>query len=130
MIQRVTAAPAIRPVPRYSLRPGSSRLKPNQKRRSSQFQALSDAQPGHRRIEPFLHGAECLRLDPESLCAGLKQNLLYDLLKRRSARQLERPLTRFPFQSLLSLIGAAALLCPAVAAMLVEAAFRRGGTIE
>ena len=60
----------------------------------------------------------------------MKQNLLYDLLKRRSARQLERPLTRFPFQSLLSLIGAAALLCPAVAATLVEAVFRRGGTIE
>jgi hypothetical protein len=63
-------------------------------------------------------------------CAGLKQNLLYELLKRRAARQLERPLTRFPFQSLLSMLGAAVLLVPAVVAMLVEAAFGRGGTIE
>jgi SAM-dependent methyltransferase len=63
-------------------------------------------------------------------CAGVKQNLLYDLLKQRAARQLERPLARFPFQSVLSVVGAAALLPPAVAAMLVEAAFRRGGTIE
>jgi len=63
-------------------------------------------------------------------CAGLKPNLLYDLLKRRAARQFERPLTHFPFQSLLSLLGAAVLLAPAVMAMLVEAAAGRGGTIE
>ncbi len=63
-------------------------------------------------------------------CAGLEPNLLYDLLKRRAARQFEHRLSRFPFQSLLSLIGAAVLLPAAVAAMLAEAAFRRGGTIE
>jgi SAM-dependent methyltransferase len=63
-------------------------------------------------------------------CAGLKQNLLYDLLKQRAARQFERPLARFPLQSLLSLIGAAALLGPAVLAMLFEAALHCGGTIE
>jgi 2-polyprenyl-3-methyl-5-hydroxy-6-metoxy-1,4-benzoquinol methylase len=63
-------------------------------------------------------------------CARLKRNLLYELLKRRAARQLERPLSRFPIQSLLSWIGAAGLLPVAVALMLLEAAFRRGGTIE
>jgi 2-polyprenyl-3-methyl-5-hydroxy-6-metoxy-1,4-benzoquinol methylase len=63
-------------------------------------------------------------------CAGLKPNLLYDLLKLRAARQVERPLARFPFQSLLSLLGATVLLGPAVMAMLVEAAAGRGGTIE
>jgi SAM-dependent methyltransferase len=63
-------------------------------------------------------------------CAGLRHNLLYDLVKRRSARQLERPLARFPLQSLLSLIGAAALLFPAIVAMLVEVAIGRGGSIE
>ena len=63
-------------------------------------------------------------------CAGLQRNLLYDLLKRRRARQLDHPFTTFPVQSVLSVIGAAALLLPAIIAMLLEAAFRRGGTIE
>jgi SAM-dependent methyltransferase len=63
-------------------------------------------------------------------CAGLKPNLLYDLLKRRAARQLDLPLQRFPWQSLLSLLGAPLLLAPAMMAMLLEAAAGRGGTIE
>jgi SAM-dependent methyltransferase len=63
-------------------------------------------------------------------CSGLKSNLLYDLLKRRAARQVEQPLTQFPFQSLLSLLGAALLLAPAVMTMLLEAVAGRGGTIE
>ena len=63
-------------------------------------------------------------------CAGLEPNLLYDLLKRRGARRLDRPLARYPVQSILSLVGAAALLPAALAAMLVEVACGRGGTIE
>jgi len=63
-------------------------------------------------------------------CAGLEPNLLYDLLKRRSARKLEHPFRAYPVQSLLSLVGAALLLPPATVAMIVEAVFRRGGTIE
>jgi SAM-dependent methyltransferase len=63
-------------------------------------------------------------------CAGLKSNLLYDVLKRRSARDVARPFRRYPVQAVISVLAAAILLPLASAAMLVEALFRRGGTIE
>ncbi|MDB5338780.1 MAG: putative S-adenosylmethionine-dependent methyltransferase [Planctomycetaceae bacterium] len=62
--------------------------------------------------------------------AGLKSNLLYDMLRRPSARDVDRPWARFPVQAVLSLVGASVLLPFATLAMLVEALFRRGGTVE
>jgi 2-polyprenyl-3-methyl-5-hydroxy-6-metoxy-1,4-benzoquinol methylase len=63
-------------------------------------------------------------------CAGLKSNLLYDMLRQPNARDTERPWSKYPIQALLSLAGAVALLPLASAAMLAEALFRRGGTVE
>src|SRR5579872_2455391 len=63
-------------------------------------------------------------------CSRLKTNLLYDILKRKSAREIDRPLRRHPVQSIISIIFAAALLPAAIVAAVLEAIFRRGGTIE
>ena len=63
-------------------------------------------------------------------CAGLKRNLLYDVLRRRSARDVARPFRTYPVQAGISVIAAAFLLPLASLAMLAEALFRRGGTIE
>ncbi len=63
-------------------------------------------------------------------CAGLKRNLLYDLLRRESARDVTRPFHTYPVQAVISAIAAAFLLPLATLAMLAEALFRRGGTVE
>jgi 2-polyprenyl-3-methyl-5-hydroxy-6-metoxy-1,4-benzoquinol methylase len=63
-------------------------------------------------------------------CAGLKKNLLYDVLRRQSARDVARPFHTYPVQAVISVIAAAFLLPLASLAMLAEALFRRGGTIE
>src|SRR5205085_1346506 len=62
--------------------------------------------------------------------AGLRFNLLYDVLRRPSARDVDRPWKKYPIQTALSLAGFAALLPFASAAMLAEALFHRGGTVE
>lgn len=61
---------------------------------------------------------------------GLKQNLLYDLLRRPTARDVDRPWAKYPIQSVVSLVAGVALLPLASAAMLAEAMFHRGGTVE
>lgn len=61
---------------------------------------------------------------------GLKNNLLYDLLRRPSARDVARPFRTYPVQAVISVVAAAVLLPLACMAMLAEALFRRGGTIE
>jgi SAM-dependent methyltransferase len=63
-------------------------------------------------------------------CAGLKQNLLYDILRRPSARDVARPFQAYPLQSIISVLAAVVFLPLASLAMLVEALLRRGGTIE
>jgi 2-polyprenyl-3-methyl-5-hydroxy-6-metoxy-1,4-benzoquinol methylase len=63
-------------------------------------------------------------------CTGLKSNLLYDVLRRPSARDVDRPWARYPVQAMLSLAAAAALLPLASVAMLAETLWRRGGTVE
>lgn len=62
--------------------------------------------------------------------AGLHHNLLYDVLKSRSARMLVSPLRHYPLQGLLSVLGMCILLAPACAMLLPETIFRRGATIE
>ncbi len=63
-------------------------------------------------------------------CTGLKFNLLYDILRRPSARETRQPWLSHPAQSLLSVLLAFVLLPFATLAMLMEAAFGVGGTIE
>lgn len=63
-------------------------------------------------------------------CAGLKQNLLYDVLRRPYARDVPRPFRMYPVQTVFSIVAGAALLPLAVVAMLIETLLRRGGTIE
>ena len=63
-------------------------------------------------------------------CTGLRQNLLYDLLKSTSARSIRHPLRQYPLQSACSLCGLAALLPLASAMLLPETLFGRGGTVE
>lgn len=63
-------------------------------------------------------------------CMGLKFNLLYDVLKRSSAREVGHPWLNYPVQATVSLALAVALFPFASAAMLAEALFRRGGTVE
>ena len=63
-------------------------------------------------------------------CAGLKRNLLYDILRRSSARDVARPFQSHPVQAVISVFAAAAMLPFALLLMLVEALLRKGGTIE
>ena len=63
-------------------------------------------------------------------CAGLKHNLLYDVLRRRTARDVARPFRMYPVQVIVSVLAAAILLPAAVLTTIVEALLRRGGTIE
>jgi 2-polyprenyl-3-methyl-5-hydroxy-6-metoxy-1,4-benzoquinol methylase len=63
-------------------------------------------------------------------CMGLKKNLLYDVLKHPSARDVARPFRTYPAQTVVSIVAAGVLLPLAGVAMLAEALFRRGGTIE
>jgi 2-polyprenyl-3-methyl-5-hydroxy-6-metoxy-1,4-benzoquinol methylase len=57
-------------------------------------------------------------------------NLLYDLLKNRSSRNLEKPFWRYPVRSICSFVGAALILPFALVMLVVETAFRQGATIE
>ena len=61
---------------------------------------------------------------------GLRHNLLYDLLRSRSARAVKQPWREHPWQAAASLAGLACLLPTACALLLPEALFRCGGTIE
>lgn len=62
--------------------------------------------------------------------AGLPHNLLYDLLRRGSARRLRSPLIERPAASIASLAGMAVLLPVALAMLLPEALLRKGATVE
>ncbi len=61
---------------------------------------------------------------------GLRHNLLYDLLRSRSARAVADPWRSYPLQSLLSLVGLAALLPLSLVKLLLEAFSHNGGTVE
>ncbi len=61
---------------------------------------------------------------------GLPHNLLYDLIRRDSARSVSRPLIERPFASLASLIGLVVLLPPALLMLIAESIGRRGATVE
>lgn len=63
-------------------------------------------------------------------CCHVPHNLLYDMLKSRSARTIRSPLREHPWGSVASLIGLGLLLGPACGMLLVEAAFQRGATID
>lgn len=73
----------------------------------------------------------CARLKcPRLNFIGLKRNLLYDILRRPSARDVARPFRRHPVQAVLSVLAAATMLPLALLLMFAEALFRNGGTIE
>lgn len=61
---------------------------------------------------------------------GLRRNLLYDLLRNRSARSLKSPWREAPGQSLFSLLGMFVLMPFAITMTIVEAGTRRGGTVD
>jgi hypothetical protein len=61
---------------------------------------------------------------------GLPHNLLYDLIRRDSARSVHRPLIEHPLASLASLVGLAVLLPPALLMLIAESIARRGATVE
>ncbi|MBS0207571.1 MAG: class I SAM-dependent methyltransferase [Planctomycetes bacterium] len=61
---------------------------------------------------------------------GLPYNLMYDLLRSPSARSVPDAWRRYPWQSLVSVLGLAALGPLAVAMLVPEALFRRGGSVE
>ncbi|MCE9604841.1 MAG: class I SAM-dependent methyltransferase [Planctomycetia bacterium] len=61
---------------------------------------------------------------------GLRHNLLYDLLRSPSARNVRRPWREYPLQSLVSILGLAVLAPLAGLLTFAEAAFHAGGTIE
>jgi SAM-dependent methyltransferase len=62
--------------------------------------------------------------------AGLPHNLLYDLIRRESARGIERPWRTHFASSLLSVLGGSALLPAALAMLLPEQIFKTGATVE
>jgi len=61
---------------------------------------------------------------------GLRRNLLYDLLRRSSARTTKSPWREAPVQSLLCAVGLVLLLPPALCLWLPEVLFKRGATVE
>ena len=62
--------------------------------------------------------------------AGFPPNLLYDILKRRSARDVVHPFRRHPVASILLAPALVVAFPVSLVLTLVEAALRRGGTIE
>ncbi len=62
--------------------------------------------------------------------AGLPHNLLYDLIRRESARGIDRPWQTHFVSSLLSTLGGAALLPAGIAMLLPEQLFKLGATVE
>jgi SAM-dependent methyltransferase len=63
-------------------------------------------------------------------CCGLRKNLLYDMMKNRSARAIASPFWQFPIQSLASVVGFLLLVLPAWLMLIPEMVFRRGATID
>ncbi len=63
-------------------------------------------------------------------CCGLSRNLLYDMMKNRSARTITSPFWQFPLQALASVAGFLLLLLPACLLLIPEAIFKRGATID
>jgi 2-polyprenyl-3-methyl-5-hydroxy-6-metoxy-1,4-benzoquinol methylase len=61
---------------------------------------------------------------------GLRHNLLYDLIRRESARTTKRPWREAPAQSLVSAAGLVVLLPFAFAMWLPEVLLKRGATVE
>lgn len=61
---------------------------------------------------------------------GLRHNLLYDILRRESARTTKQPWREAPIQSLLSVLGMFVLLPAALAMLIPERLLRRGATVE
>jgi SAM-dependent methyltransferase len=61
---------------------------------------------------------------------GLRRNLLYDVLRRGSARTVASPWRELPMQSLLSVAGMGVLLPPSLAMLPVEAVMKCGATVE
>jgi SAM-dependent methyltransferase len=62
--------------------------------------------------------------------AGLRFNLLYDILRNRSARTTKHPWIDVPFQSLASVVGATFLLPFALMMWLPEIFRKRGATVD
>lgn len=62
--------------------------------------------------------------------SGLKHNLLYDLIRRESARGEKSPWQSHPVQSVVSALGGAALLPAAVAMLLPEWLLGVGATVD
>ena len=61
---------------------------------------------------------------------GLRPNLLYDILRNRSARTTKDPWRELPGQSLFSVLGMFLLLPWSLAMRIVESSVRRGATVE
>lgn len=61
---------------------------------------------------------------------GLRPNLLYDMLRRPSARTIRRPWRTYPVQAVVSAVALGLLLVPAGLVVAVEALCRAGATIE
>lgn len=61
---------------------------------------------------------------------GLKSNLLYDVLRRPSARDVDRVWVKYPIQAAASLAAAVLLFPFASVATVIEALCGRGGTVE
>jgi 2-polyprenyl-3-methyl-5-hydroxy-6-metoxy-1,4-benzoquinol methylase len=61
---------------------------------------------------------------------GFRYNLLYDLLKNRSARSLQDPLRAAPAQLLLTLAALPVIVPMSFGLTLLEVLLRRGGTVE
>jgi 2-polyprenyl-3-methyl-5-hydroxy-6-metoxy-1,4-benzoquinol methylase len=61
---------------------------------------------------------------------GFRYNLLYDLLKNRSARSLQDPLRAAPAQLLLTLAALPVIAPMSFGLTLLEVLLRRGGTVE
>jgi SAM-dependent methyltransferase len=61
---------------------------------------------------------------------GLRRNLLYDVLRRGSARTVANPWRELPMQSLLSVAGLGVLLPWSLSMLPVEAATKCGATVE
>jgi 2-polyprenyl-3-methyl-5-hydroxy-6-metoxy-1,4-benzoquinol methylase len=63
-------------------------------------------------------------------CLGFPPNLLYDILKRKSARNVVHPFRAYPIWSLLLLPALLPIVPLGLALFLLEVLLRRGGTIE
>jgi SAM-dependent methyltransferase len=61
---------------------------------------------------------------------GFRFNLLYDILRRKSARTTKEPWREVPVQSLFNVLGMIALLPIALAMLIPERLCRRGATVE